>query len=618
VAPADLERARGVLSVYGRDGGGIWAGGSVALAACHAALGAPAADGGLFARDGRVVVADARIDNRAELLRELGSAECGRAALSDTELIWRCFEQWGEDCPRRLVGDYAFAVWDARTRRLFCARDYIGARPFFYFRAGEVFAFATDIRAVLAMPGVTARIDEDEVAQMFGWRRLAYFDAERTFFQNVHKLPFGNALACGPRDFRVTRYWRPEDIAPVVLPRIEDYAERLRELMREAVDARITGVGQAGVHVSGGLDSSVVAVLAARLRRSRGEAAPVGFSWSPEPRPGVADTEQPFIEQVQAQEGLVVHYSPESGEHAPRILDVAIAAHAWDAAFVENHLQPAVAGAGVELMLSGWGGDQGASFAGEGLPVWLFRRGRWGEIVRTLSPHPEQPREWVRAARRWWHEAVRPRFDRGRDEAPRAVAARPAYVRPELMALADDGGRDDRRLAPATDPRRRQWDYYYAGICTARLESWALWGAEWGVAYGYPLLDRRVMEFALGVPVELFWRGGTGRWLFRRAAAPLLPAGMADQRSKRETGFVRRTEALVAELVAAIQLRLRTEAHWRQNPWIDVEQFLALSGAGPKRVTTAETLRVWTALQIWRHWGEQTLDSPPKKVIVPS
>ena len=101
-----------------------------------------------------VAVADARIDDRNTLCDTLGVPRTQRAQIADVELILRAFTQWGADCPRHLLGDYAFCVWDAAKRTLFCARDHIGARPFYYAAANGRFVFASAVEAVLAAPGV--------------------------------------------------------------------------------------------------------------------------------------------------------------------------------------------------------------------------------------------------------------------------------------------------------------------------------------------------------------------------------------------------------------------------------------------------------------------------------
>ena len=135
---------------------------------------------------GVAVVADARLDDRGALCDALGVPRAERAGLDDRDLIARAWARWGRECPNHLLGDYAFAVWDRRARILFCARDHIGARPFYYGTA-HGFAFASAVEAVLAAPGVDDRLDEGAVATRLLQRNP--LTNTRTFFERVCKLP---------------------------------------------------------------------------------------------------------------------------------------------------------------------------------------------------------------------------------------------------------------------------------------------------------------------------------------------------------------------------------------------------------------------------------------------
>ena len=182
-----------------------------------------------------VAVADARIDDRNALCDTLGVPRAQRAQTADVELILHAFAKWGRDCPRHLLGDYAFCVWDTAKRALFCARDHIGARPFYYAAENGRFVFASAVEAVLAAPGVPDALDETMVATHLG---SAMVSDARTFFRAVRKLPPGHALTLeAGRPFepagapKFERHWFPEH-APLA-PRASDdtYAEQCLELI---------------------------------------------------------------------------------------------------------------------------------------------------------------------------------------------------------------------------------------------------------------------------------------------------------------------------------------------------------------------------------------------------
>ena len=146
---------------------------------------------------GLALVADVRLDDRETLCAALGVPHPDRADIADGALLLRAYRRWGEECPHHLLGDYAFAVWNTRTRTLFCARDHIGARPFYYARTPEGFVCASAVEAVLAAPFVSDALDETTVATFL--TRISLTTPTHTFFRAVRKLPPGHTRTRCPR-----------------------------------------------------------------------------------------------------------------------------------------------------------------------------------------------------------------------------------------------------------------------------------------------------------------------------------------------------------------------------------------------------------------------------------
>ena len=485
---------------------------------------------------GLVVAADARLDERGALCDALGAPPPERTGLADAELILRAFLRWGRDCPHHLHGDYAFAVWDPRKRILFCARDHAGARPFYYAPAPRRFVFASAVEAVLAAPGVGDALDEVAVATHLAG--LPCRDA-RTFFAAVRKLPPGHTLSVeveaarkgsGRPRMRVERWWRPGE-APPARPASDDaHAEELLHLCAQAVRDRLRG-GPVGVHLSGGLDSSGVTVLAARELRRQGRPPPPAFTWLPPPgdappKPEHA-REYALVDAVRAQEGVRAFHGVPSPE---MLLDVLRRDGTLPGVQVhvnEEAVQRRAAAQGVRVLLSGWGGDECVSFSGRGHWQHLLLSGRWRRLAAEC-------RDQDAAAPRFLAHVVAPllhpalpralqRLRQGRRIRPRGLAD-PAFAR--------------RVKPPALSPpraigvRRTQLRFLQAGHLDARIEGWAASGARRGIEYRYPLLDRRLLEFALGLPPEQFRRGRWGRWLFRHGLRAVLPPEVCWNRNK--------------------------------------------------------------------------------------
>ena len=479
---------------------------------------------------GLAVVADVRLDDRPALCDALGVPHAERAGLDDRDLIVRAWARWGRDCPNHLLGDYAFAVWDRRARILFCARDHVGMRPFYYAETAPGFVFASTVEAVLAAPGVDDRLDEATVATWLVRRNL--LTNTRTFFEQVRKLPPGHALevsAGAPP--RLRRHWRPERAPRVRRASDDAYAEELLDLCARAVRDRLRGSDPVGAHLSGGLDSSTVAVLAARELRRAGRPPPLAYTWLPprDRQPAAAGAaEYDVLDAVCAGEGLrLFHHCETRPEDLLAVLRRDCVYPGQLTSLWEESVQRQAAEHGVRVLLTGWGGDEGVSFNGRGFCAQLLLGGRWlrlaaecrasgwglrqvlGETARALAlPRP------LNRLRRRLHPFIAPAFARRQSPRPPPHRHTVGMRRTQLLLLQDGHlSRDTEILAAA--------------------------GARCGIEYRNPLLDRRLLEFALGLPPEQFRRRGIDRWLMRHAAQSLLPSDCCWRLAKEDWHLLR-------------------------------------------------------------------------------
>ena len=560
-AASGLHAMLAALAPYGADAA-EWTEGSIALGARAMKMEGDATGPALHCdrNAGLTVVADARLDDRDSLCAALGVPQSERAGLADGDLILRAYLRWGEECPHHLLGDYAFAVWDARTRSLFCVRDHIGARPFYYASTAQGFVFAGAVEGVLAAPGVSDALDETSVAEHLTGVML--LTTTRTFFQAVRKLPPGHTLTVEAGAVRLKRYWRPE-AAPSARPASDDtYAEEFLDLYTRAIRDRLRGPGPIGAHLSGGLDSSSIAVLAARELRRQGRQPPLAFSWLPElgdtpPVPAHA-TEYTLIDAVCAQEDLRVDHRALSAADIVAVLRRDGVYPGVHVHFNEDAVQQCAAARGVRVLLSGWGGDEGASFNGRGYLEHLLLSGRWGKLAGECRARGMSLRGLLFGCvlRLAWPGLVLDleRLWRGKGRRSRRGFIDPAFRR-----------RTQPRPEPLPrylDVRRSQVWLLQSAHLSARMEGWAATGTRRGIEYRYPLLDRRVLEFALGLPPAQFRRGKWGRRLMRHALRTVLPPEVCWHPSKEDQArleplrdaFVRAFAAIGEDLTARAML----------------------------------------------------------------
>lgn len=519
-----------------------WTEGRIGIGGLHTAAPNEEAYGGPplhFDRDaGLTLAADARIDDREGLCERLRIPHPERPATSDGDLILRAYARWGRECPDHLCGDFAFAVWDARQHTLFCARDHIGARPFYYALSPARFVFASAMEAVLAAPDVSEEWDESVVATFLTQLDWQTHMRTRTFFKMVRKLPAGHSFTveAGPsaRSTRPERYWRPERTPEARPGGDDDYAEAFLDLYAHAVKDRLRG-GPVGVHLSGGLDSSSIAVLAARELRRRGLPSPPAFSWLPPlgaaPPHATHAPEYARIDAVCAREGLRVTHCQTHGPH-----DVVAQFRRSDPAFphcnpIEQAVQQQATKLGVRVLLSGLGGDEGISFNGRGYDAHLLLCGRWGKLAAECRTHEENPiRFLARIAASLVHPSLPGRVARWRQGRPRPRGGRwlihPTFAR-QVRPLPQ---RIDRHIGV----RRTQLQALHNGHLSAKMENHYAAAARHTIEYRYPLLDRRILEFTLGLPAEQFRRGRWNRWLMRFALRSVLPPEVCWRRDKKD------------------------------------------------------------------------------------
>ena len=273
-APVDralLQALAHFLSYRGPDARDTWSNGAIGLGHTLLRTGRESLNERQPANlDGQLwITADARIDCREELEKKLvqeGYGAAGRAA-TDSDLILRAYQAWGAECVQHLRGDFAFAIWDARKKLLFCARDHFGVKPFYYSDLGELFLFSNTLDCLRQHPEVSEELNDAAIGDflLFGLN----CDAATTSFRDIRRLPAAHAMTISSEGLRMQRYWSAPTEGRIRYNRAEDYVEHFQILLQAAVADR-TRVDRAGILLSGGLDSATIATTARELAGSAG------------------------------------------------------------------------------------------------------------------------------------------------------------------------------------------------------------------------------------------------------------------------------------------------------------------------------------------------------------
>lgn len=477
-----------------------------------------------------VGVFNGELYNYRDLRERLASRGHDVRGTGDTPVLPHLYEDEGPEFVSRLQGMFAFALWDRRRERLVLGRDRLGKKPLLYARLPDGgLAFASELQALLRVRELRRELDLDAVD---AYLALGYVPAPRTIVRSVRKLPAAHVLVLDSDGERMFRYWRPDP--PELELQDEEWLERVRETVTAAVARRLDADVPLGVLLSGGIDSSIVAALAAQASSEPVRTFTVGF-------PDVRYDERPYALAVAERydtnhrELLVDADAADQVERLARSLGEPLG----DEAALPTFLICEQAKRHVTVALTGDGGDE--AFAGyeryaahrlartAGLVPPLARAGAWA--ARALPGGRSEPRSTAFRAARFLELAAAPASER----YGRVMEVFSVEARSEL--LGRDGGASAAALLGA--PRRPG----LAGLQLLDVETYLaddllvksdLASMAHSVELRSPLLDPEVLELGLALPDRLKQRGRTGKLALRRAFEDLLPPVVA---GRGKTGF---------------------------------------------------------------------------------
>ena len=535
-----LARVVEVIAHRGPNGSGLWCQGPVGLGHCMLWTTPESLQEAmpLIARGGELIItADARIDNRDELIRQLRLDEQPAAGIGDGELILAAYEKWGEHCPEHLLGAFAFAIWDKRRQQLFCARDQFGVKPFYYYLSERLFAFATEIKALLPLEDIPQRLEELRIA-----RHLVPLDIDPalTLYADILRLLPAQCLAVSEHQVKKDRYWELDPSREMRLGSDEAYTEAFRELFFEAVRCRLRATSGIGSMLSGGLDSSSITSVGGDLL-AQADAAPLPTFSAVFDKVKESD-ERVYIEAVLAQGPFESHYF--HADHFGPLAELAPMLWHQDGLFESGNLYltwgicKLAQQRGVRVLLDGFDGDRVVPL---GIcHLWAFANNRrWLVLARHLRALEKVMGEPSWLTTLWGYmrreyprlSMVQRQAKRIRRLASRKRAHVKALSRPsrssgfieksfvERMRLSER-----RPLYPSFESGRAAHHWMLTGpIIAEELEELDKAGSAFGLEIRYPFFDRRLVEFCLALPPEQQLRDGWTRMILRRAMQGILP-----------------------------------------------------------------------------------------------
>lgn len=536
VQPEILERMTAALIHRGPDGARQWSEESIGLA--HLMFWSTPESlqetQPLVNQTGDIVLtADARLDNRDELIQLLELSNRPQGEITDSQLILAAYEKWGEHCAERLLGDFTFVIWDRRERRLVCCSDFAGMSPLYYYRDDKRFVFASEIKGVLAVPGVPKKLDEEKLA-LLTVPAGPILDKETTFYAGIRKLPAATVMTVSAGGVQTRCYHEFDPTLRLNYKRDEEYLEAFRELLFKAIAARARSAYPVASLLSGGLDSSGIVSVAARVLGEQGKRLITLSAASQVDAPATAKDEREFIELFRDWPELEMVYvtDPARGpfDDVERLVDggespIYTSRHFLYTAFAEEARRR-----GARTIFDGIGGEFGPSFYGDGYLSELLLTGRWlrlmrevrgkarlenmalwsivkSHVLRPLVPvalwkrlrNPAQPSRWWKSQFPFQPEFIERRLGA---KLPRIFESLEAMTKPS--------------------PKHRENQHRGIKFVMGSTLATGYIGYE-HVNLSYPFGDRRIMEFCLAAPGHLKVNNGYKRYLIRAGLDGILP-----------------------------------------------------------------------------------------------
>jgi asparagine synthase (glutamine-hydrolysing) len=482
-------------------------------------------------------VFNGEIYNYQELRAQLSGRGHALATRSDTEVIVHLYEDLGENCVQKLRGMFAVAVWDARPRRLFLARDRLGIKPLYYTESGGRLIFASEIKAILQHPSVEARLDVEALSNFLS---LKYVPAPQTMFAGIHALPPGCSLTCDKNGVKVRRYWDLSFGRRLCGPHLEEAcAEQLEALLRECVRLHLMSDVPFGAFLSGGLDSSTIVALMSEFLREPVKTYSVGFAGDAE-----AFSELPYARLVARRYGTDHHEVFVRPEHLVNLSEKVI----WhldqpisDEAALANYMVAELASRQVKMVLTGEGGDE--LFAGyarySGERLWPFFRAL-PKAVQSLALAASERLPGLRRQKIALHALCQP------DEVARLVnwfplfnaSTKEALLTDELKQALNGSGAhaafaEQLARTDAIEPLHRMLyvdtKLWLADDLLARGDKTSMAAS---IEARVPLLDHELVEFAASLPPNLKLKGLARKYLLKKVAKGLLPSEIIHRKKK--------------------------------------------------------------------------------------
>ena len=560
-----------------------------------------------------VITSEARIDNRKELAAQLGLIERLKTGIPDSQLILASYKKWGEKCINYLLGDFTFAIWDEKRQRLFCARDHLGIKPFYYHLSDHIFVAASEVRAILVNPAVPKQINEGRIADYLV-NPLEGIDKTSTFYLDIFRLPPAHTMVISNHDVSISNYWELDPEYEVRFRSDSEYVEAFREIFTESVQARLRCNGQPTSMLSGGIDSSSIVGVAREFSKTSSHGPLRVYSGISNNESGCRESH--FIKAVIGHGGLepfkikpseISNYKDELQSVFDRLEEP------FDANMTVIMLIYLMAKEnGNRVVLDGVEGDLVHSLS-VSYPAYLMREGHWIRAFQESNGiwqnyyNKKQPRlnVLVNSLRTaiipdWLRRMLRSVFDKSLIKKE----LKNTHINQQFADKVNIAARlREIRAHGCNGLCQTLREHHITNVIhpflTVGLERYDRVAALCSVEPRHPLLDKRLVEYSVSLPWDQKVRNGWSKYQLRRAVTNLLPHEVVWRKGWEHVGWNFTNEWM--QNVGHAFSQKHSERQIVLNKYVDLDVLELINDKGYNQENILDASAAWTVdnLAVW-------------------
>jgi asparagine synthase (glutamine-hydrolysing) len=491
------------------------------------------------------ITADARIDNRNDLAIELDIED--NEKISDSYFILKSYEKWGENCPKHLLGDFVFVIWDNNENKLFCARDHMGVKPFYYYLNKNIFVFSTEIKALFRLSEVPKELNEKKLALYLNRDIL---DKENTFYKDIKSLPGAHSLIITSKELKKEIYWKLDPSLNIEMNSEEEYANTFREIFAEAVRCRLRSYYPIGFELSGGLDSSSIVCIAKKILTRQDENLEINtFSRVYNEIP---ESDESFYIQKVIETGNINPTFLNGDELSP-LKDIENILWHQDQPFFSPNMTAQMNSynnmndKGIRILLSGEGGDEIVSSLGYYLRELLLNF-NWGIFIQELDGNSKKFDQ--NKYKIFINEIIFPSTPYFIKKLIKILFNKnPNILNEDFLKSID--WHDEKDIFLDHLGKLNTKDYHYFSINNPLSQT--IFGiidrsaSISNIEERFPFYDKRIVEFCYSLPIEMKIKYGWERYIMRLAMQDILPKEIQWRKQKANLSHMYKRNLLLYE-----------------------------------------------------------------------